>query len=314
MESREFFTQNIDRARHMENVELVLNSASQERPNERDFTDLYSQGVIDRDLEVVHILERKFHDNLEHLNPAEIKRVEEGKKRSEALEVIMVEGGELHNWFGERGFLSRTGKYDDYNGIDGVLEIVQGDEESGELEPHNIALAIDASMRPDFSSIERKILRNIERVTGPKKPQVKYFQSAVNGVKKKLTMVLPVVVGVEGKHAEELTDLFGEVIRLRGTKDRNENAKKILKEKLERIANHPAQIIFLQEIIDQLNAYAALFGARADKDSVAYGQKAKELSNVINGIMETKMDINPGVYSNDGVFLAIEEVSQKIGK
>jgi hypothetical protein len=314
MESREFVSQNIDRAEHMENVELVLKSASQERPDERNFADIYSQSIIERDLEVVHILERKFHENLDHLTPSEMKRVEEGKKRSEALEVIMVEGGELYNWFGEKAFLSRTGKYDDYNGIDGVLELVREEGEDGEQESHTIALAIDASMRPDFSSIKRKIDRNVEKMTGPKKPRVKYFQSAVNGSKKKLTMVLPVVVGVEGKHAEELTDLFGEVIRLRAVKDKTEPAKKLLKEKLDSIASHPAQVIFLQEITDQLNGYAALFAKGTDHDSVAYSKKAKELSGVISEIIETKMDINPGKYIDDGVFLAIEAVSKEIAK
>lgn len=314
MESREFATQNFDRTAHMENVELVLKSASQERPDERDFTDIHSQAIIDRDLDVVRILENKFHENLEHLTPSEMKRVEEGKKRSEALEVIMVEGGELHNWFGEKAFLSRTGRYDDYNGIDGVIELVREEGEDGEQEPHNIALAIDASMRPDFSSIKRKIDRNVEKMKGPKKPRVKYFQSAVNGSRKKLTMVLPVVVGVEGKHAEELTDLFGEVIRLRTAKDKTESAKKALKEKLDSIASHPAQVIFLQEIADQLNGYAALFAKGADHDSIAYSKKAEELSNVISEIIEAKMDINPGKYINDGVFLAIEAVSKEIAK
>lgn len=312
MESREFASHNLDRERHMENVELVLQSVSHERPDERDFEELYPKSIIDRDLEVVRILEHKFHEGFEHLNPAEMRRVEEGKKRSEALEVIMVEGGELYDWFGEYAFLSRTGKYDDYNGIDGVLEIVR--EEGEDQDPHNIALAIDASMRPDFSSIDRKIRRNVERVMGPKKPRVKYFQSAVNGVKKRLDMVLPVVVGVEGKHAEELTDLFGEVIRLRAMKDRNENTKKVLKEKLDSIASHPAQIIFLQEIVDQLDAYTALFTKRDDKDSLLYSKKAQELSGVIGGIIEGKIDIDPGKYIKDGVFLAIEEVSQRIAK
>ena len=313
MESREFIPRGFDRSEHIENVELVLMSASYERPDEKDFTELYSQSIIDRDLDVVRILENKFHENIEHLTPAEMKRVEEGKKRSEALEVIMVEGGELYDWFGDRAFLSRTSKYDDYNGIDGVLEIVHEETASGEQDPHHIALAIDASMRPDFSSIERKIRRNVERVTGAKKPRVKYFQSAVNGSKKRLDMVLPVVVGVEGKHAEELTDLFGEIIRLRAVKEKSEQSNKLLKEKLNSIANHPAQMIFLEEIVDQLDGYAALFAGHADRDSVIYAEKARELSAIIGGIIEAKMDIDPGNYLDDGVFLAIEEAAQHMG-
>lgn len=313
MESREFTHHNFDRAKQMENVELILQSASHERPNEKDFGGLYDEATIKRDLDVVRILEQKFHENIEHLTPAEMKRVEEGKKRSEALEVIMVEGGELYDWFGDRAFLSRTAKYDDYNGIDGVLEIVREETEDGEQEPHSIALAVDVSMRPDFSSIERKIGRNVEKVLGPKKPRVKYFQSAVNGSQKRLSMVLPVVVGVEGKHAEELADLFGEVIRMRTIKDRTESAKQLLKGKLNEIANHPTQIVFLQEIADQLDGYAALFAKQTDANSIAYGEKARELSNVIYGIIRSKIDIDPGRYGSDGVFTAIGEVAGKMG-
>ena len=314
MERREFATQNFDRSKHMENVELVLQSASHERPNEKDFGDLYDETTIKRDLDVVRILEQKFHEHIEHLTPSEMKRVEEGKKRSEALEVIMVEGGELYDWFGDRAFLSRTAKYDDYNGIDGVLEIVREESEDGGQEPHDIALAIDASMRPDLASVERKIRQNVEKVTGPKKPRVKYFQSAVNGVQKRLTMVLPVVVGVEGKHAEELTDLFGEVIRMRAVKDRPDSARQLLKEKLDDIAKHPAQVAFLQEILVQLDGYAALFAKRADANSRAYGEKAKELSGIIAGLLAEKDAIELGDYTNDGVLVAIEEMAGKMGE
>jgi len=313
MESREFIPHHLDRSKHMENVDLILQSASHERPEEKDFGELYDESTIKRDLDVVRILEQKFHENIEHLTPAEMKRVEEGKKRSEALEVIMVEGGELYDWFGGRAFMSRTSKYDDYNGIDGVLEIAR-EAETGEQEPHNIALAIDASMRPDFSSIERKIRRNMERAIGPKKPRVKYFQSAIDGAKKSLTMVLPVVVGVEGKHADELTDLFGEVIRMRAVKDRSEAAKQLLKEKLDEIARHPAQVAFLQEVLVQLDGYAELFAKNADRDSEAYGEKAKELSDIIAGLLAEKDDIELGDYANDGVLLAIEEMAEKMGK
>ena len=245
MESRERGHQNFEHVDYAAHVERVLRSASQVRPDENDFGELYNETIISRDLEVVKILEGKFDENIDHLTPSEIKRVKEGRKRSEALEVIIVEGAELHNWFGPNVFASRTGKYDDYSGIDEVLEIVQ---EEGE-QAHSVALAIDASMRPDFSSIQRKIKRNVEKVLGPKKPRVKYFQSAVDGSKKSLTMVLPVVVGVEGKNAEELINLFGEVIQLREIKDKTEQIKKKLKERLEIIANHPAQVVFLQEII-----------------------------------------------------------------
>lgn len=314
MESREFQPQNIDRSKRMENVELVLHSASHERPDEKDFGELYDPSTIKRDLDVVRILEQKFHDDVEHLTPEEMERVEKGKKRSEALEVIMVEGGELYDWFGGQAFMSRTSKYDDYNGIDGVLEIVREETEDGKQEPHDIALAIDASMRPDLSSIERKIRRNVEKVTGPKKPRVKYFQSAVDGTKKSLTMVLPVVVGVEGKHADELTDLFGEVIRMRAVKDRPESVKQLLKEKLDGIAKHPAQVAFLQEILVQLDGYAALFAKHADNNSRAYGEKARELSGIIAGLLAEKDTIELGDYANDGVLVAIEEVAEKMGK
>lgn len=314
MERREFTSHNLDRERHAQNVELILQSASHERPDEKDFGELYDKTTIARDLDVVRILEHKFHENIEHLTPAEMKRVEEGKKRSEALEVIMVEGGELYDWFGDHAFMSRTSKYDDYNGIDGVLEIVREETDEGGQEPHDIALAIDASMRPDFSSIERKIRRNVERVTGPKKPRVKYFQSAIDGTKKRLTMVLPVVVGIEGRHADELTDLFGEVIRMRAVKDRPESAKQLLKEKLDSIAKHPAQVAFLQEILVQLDGYAALFAKHADHDSMAYGKKARELSAIIAGLLATKDAIELGDYAADGVLVAIEEMAEKMDK
>ena len=45
-------------------------------------------------------------------------------KRSEALEIIIINEGEINNWFGENAYLVRTTKFDDFiNGFDGILEI-----------------------------------------------------------------------------------------------------------------------------------------------------------------------------------------------
>ena len=166
----------LDQEYHLENIKLLIESRKNEKLNEKDFRDVFDEKEIEDDLKIVNILENRFGKDINHLNQEEIIRIENSKKRSEALEIIIINEGEINNWFGENAYLVRTTKFDDFiNGFDGILEIDSQGTSINKIQ--RAALAIDASMKTDYYYIKSKIDRNIEKITTKRGPiRHKIFQ------------------------------------------------------------------------------------------------------------------------------------------
>ena len=188
-----------------EAVDLILRNESAARPRPEDFADVFSAEDIQKDKQTLSRVKTRIEEDLDHLDSAEIEKVKEGKRRGEALEVIVGDQVELNDWFGPNALLTRTSEYDDVmNGIDAVAEFDFGEERK----PERLALGVDASMRADVVMIERKITRNIEKVTGQREPaEVRYFESQIldaaghPSVKGRLEAVGPVVIGLVGEYS-----------------------------------------------------------------------------------------------------------------
>lgn len=290
------------REERRQNVDVILSAnKSRGRLQEQDFIDEtkseYTAEAVERDLEMTRRMEEKFHENDDALSDEVLEKIREGKKRSEALETIILDGGQAMTWFGPEARLTQTTRYDDiYNGVDGILEFaVEGET------PQRIALAIDASMRPDFSSVERKMTRGISKINEGKM-KVKYFQSEIDGFKGKLTTVIPIVLGLEGDNSDKLIQLFADIQRAAQKTDPNEAAEKIATAKA-----HPAQIIFLKELLVQLEMHARLFKREGSfiKDSL------QKIKLIVENILATKETTSANELANDGVYQAICEVAKK---
>ena len=251
---------------------------------------------------------------MDHLDSAEIEKVKEGKRRGEALEVIVGDQVELNDWFGPNALLTRTSEYDDVmNGIDAVAEFDFGEERK----PERLALGVDASMRADVAMIERKITRNIEKVTGQREPaEVRYFESQIldaaghPSVKGRLEAVVPVVIGLDGEDCDRLMCLFVQLLRLRSNKEKTESINALIKEKTLEMQKHPVQMVFLLEIKTQLEMYLGLFKEKVmDGDHLAYQSKVKRLLAITNEIIDSKTEISTEELGEDGVWQAITEVA-----
>jgi hypothetical protein len=245
---------------------ILQDSSVSLRLKEDDFEDVFDSEEIQRDRQTVANIKEGFRKQLEHFAPDEIKRAERGKMISEALEVVIHTQAESSNWFGENALTTRTTEYDDLvNGVDIVVEFDIGSE----LEPQIIALAIDASMLPKFSSVKKKIDNNIKKVVDNTKPmKVKYFESQIDGQKKKLNMIVPAVIGLEGNNANELILLLKQLLAIKETIKQGQESKSLTSRKGEvqkQLEKHPAQIIFLKELIVQLEMYLKLFGDKQDE-------------------------------------------------
>jgi len=292
-------------------LDYVLSSAKK-RPDPLEFIDNskpeYTEAEVKKDLEYVENLKRKFV---------------EGSGRAEAMEIITIEYGEEFKWFGEESGLDRTSLYDDYKGIDGIWYFKIKDF------PYRIALAIDTSMRSELTqaqrtenetkaagktkSIREKIERNLEKIKDPKISTVKYYRS-LDGQPVDQTLIVPVVIGLEGENANKLIHLFGQIARLRQKKETsslNETEVSELSQLEEKAANHPAQKIFLESTLAQLSRYAQeLKNEKGFKSFYRIGVAG--LEKMVGGILEKKKNISTDELENDAVYQKIKETLKEI--
>jgi hypothetical protein len=245
---------------------------------------------------MVAAMEVSFEKRHDNLTSEEKIRIEEREHLSEALEIAVISGGQKAHWFGKNSELIRSARFDDiFNGVDGFLEFPMEDGE-----PFRMALAIDASMSRDKEIIENKMNRGIKKLeTGHM--EAKYFKSKINDYKGKLTMVLPIVLGIESQNAQKLVHLFADFQRAEGD-------EKKMKKIGETLQNDPAQVIFLKEILVQLDMYAKLF--RRDGSHTRYA--VEKMHFMIENILKQKSQIESDeIEDRDSVFKLITSIAEK---
>lgn len=301
-------------------VDFILKNEVGERLKEDDFIDSFSKEEIDRDKEVVQSIKSRLAEEADHLEPDVREEQRLIRKRSEALEIIIGDQVELNGWFGMEASLVRLAEYDDYvSGADVVVEFDMGGDT-----PERFAIAIDASFGTQGDTLERKIKRNLRKVLGIKdrkgeltKPaEIKYFRSEIDDHKGKLEMVVPVVVGIDKRHCNQVMGAFADIIKLKDTKGRKETKedgderRKKVKEKIKRMAEHPVQLVFIQEVILQLQMYLRLLSEAAPDRQELYTQKTKTLLEIFKEISEAKKDISSEATVDDRVFSKIKEITE----
>jgi hypothetical protein len=281
-------------------VELLRAGGLDERIDEKDFTDENKKGYKHRDIfndqRTVANMEVTFEKRHDDKTLEERIRVEEREHLNEAFEVAVISGGQKAKWFGKNAQLIRSARFDDiFNGVDGFLEFPMEDGE-----PFRMALAIDASMSRDIDIIEKKMMRGIKKLES-KKMEVKYFKSKVNDYKGKLDMVLPIVLGVETQNAQKLVHIFADFQRAQGD-------EKKLKKIGETLQNDPVQVIFLKEILIQLDMYAKLFRKEGSPTSYA----VEKMHTMIENILKQKSHIESDeIEQKDSVFKLITSIAEK---
>lgn len=297
------------------NADIIITSLENEKIKERAFVDENLKSFTNKDVtndeDRVRLRKEDFKSEPDHLSDLDIEKIEIGKKRATALEKICIniagkrdsDGSPRYGWYGPKSYTVETSEFDDIcGGVDGILEFDMGGGQS-----HKIALAIDASMKADLSSIRRKMKRGAEKIAEGKM-EVKYFKSAVSDYKGKLKNIIPVVLGLEGDKANEVIKLFAQIVTLESKQDKTPNEDMDLAYKIREAQRHPCQVIFLKEMKVQLEMYQKIF---TRKESFIEND-LKELLKIINGLLDNKNDIEMGTLENDGVFEKIREVAVEL--
>lgn len=303
-----------------EAVNSILENRFERGLKPEDFQDIYSPEEIAADKEKVSDIKKRQKTQLENLSDGDRERIERGKEKSQALEVIVADQIELNNWFGENVILVPVLEYDDLvNGTDVVAEFDSG--EGGTLE--RIALAIDVTMRSDFpssgSKLEGKIDRNIAKVTGQDEHkkyappvEVKYFQSEMEDFKGRLEAIVPLVIGLEGENADSLIVNFAKFLELKSAINKTPEIRDQIKSKKADLENHPAQRVFLEEMKKQLEMYLRFLDRQElDKVHEVYKEKIQQVYKIITDILTNKQGIALDRWESDHIFEQISAIAQK---
>lgn len=307
--SPESAADSIDIERLNKNIENINQDGKKERIDEREFLNIspdYTQEKIDKDMKYVHRAEEVFAQQLEHLGKEEREKVTFGLKRSEAVENIANKCIESYDWLGGNAMTVRSSRFDDIvNGVDLVVEFDTQIREK-------IALAVDASTSSEYEVIKQKFLRNIERIAGKRPPlKIKYGKSPVDGVMEELESIIPAVIGLESKNANELIMLFGHLLQTRQSLTQD-NAAVVLKQIHAELQKHPAQIIIIKEIIIQLETYKKILSPKRDKVSQKYKKEINDLLTLTQDIITSKKDIDLKDFENDAAFQMIKQVCEEM--
>lgn len=297
------------------NSEIILKNSTKKRIQENDFRDIFGAEDVAADKKLVARLEEKFHEQIEHLSPQERENIKYGEKLGRVLEIIIAEEGEKYGWFGPDALTQPTSRYDDtVNNADLIVEFGSSFPPTKNEAPRRVALSVDASRNQDFTVISQKFQRNIDKLThqnGKTTPEIKYYESPLNpNIKGPLEIVIPLVVGLEEKNANELINLVAPLKTLPQTAIKypalRENAELKIKQLEERLADHPAQAVFYRQMRTQLNYYLKILNRQPNEQSKDYIREIQSILIELTNIRQQKKPVTIGNYSKDKVLTAIE--------
>lgn len=270
--------------------------------HERAFSDVYDQGVIDSDLRKVE--ERKaIFAKRDGKNEAK----QETKLRSEAMEAIIAHHGDSSEWFGSEAHIIKTTDFDDIlRGIDFVLEFDPVDRERVGADDGvpRIALAIDATSSHEMDTVSEKMDRNIKKIFDGDL-EVKYFASQIHPEDKgAIRDVVPVVIGIESENINQLIDDVHLLIRLSKIQNKTPDQKQSYAELRNKVDNSPAQIIFIKEMVLQLEMYARMMENKGKTDLL---KQVRSLVAILKGVYDEKRaaGLKENTLASDNTFQTI---------
>ncbi len=279
---------------------------------------MYTHTSIDQDLALLEKIKKDFTQKNSSYPKSDQEKMAHSRKRSEALEIIIADQIETSDWFGDTALLFRTTEYDDYvNGVDAVVEFDQPDGD------HRIALAVDSTSKTELQTLVPKIDRNISKIL-TNRCGVRYYESPRldNPYIGPLVDIIPVVVGLEAHHTNDLVTSFARLLDLeRSSQDPNtsSNLKVILRNEFHqlrrKIEKDPTQIIFLEEIKSQLEMYRSILNRENNPQIHISTHKLDGIIEIVNGIITSKepikVDLESKIPQGDAVFNLIKYSSQK---
>lgn len=236
---------------------------------EEDFSGLYGETRVQRDIDLVQTQENHFHAN-------QTETGRENKLLADVFEAIVIEQGELNDWFGPNAFTAKTSRYDDYeNGIDAVVEFEKPQEAT------HLGLGVDVTFSADTSKKFDRIRNQIE---SGRLPRIKYFSSERLHFRGELRKVPAVVIGASRETIQELIPVW----MARDNKN---------------LAGHFMQLLILKEIEAQLIAFQA-YASKNNKPEIAkiYADALETIKNILQNKEELQQKISEDALRQDQIY------------
>lgn len=234
----------------------AASSAERIDPRSSVFAKTYKPEEIARDEAYVRAREQTFARE-------DTPEKRENARQAEALESIVLEQTDEGEWLGPDAHAIRTSRFDDIkNGVDSVVEFRRSKREATYL-----ALGIDVTFSQN-DALWKKFEKIVEDIDHGKLAEVKYFHSEHLGYAGRKPDLPHVVVGVDYHHVQELMRLSKS-----GSK--------------ERLKTHPAQILLLEEMRDQLKVFADVAKRLGRSEQAGI---FRESQGQVERILETKKD------------------------
>ncbi|HNW20159.1 MAG TPA: hypothetical protein PLA53_01365 [bacterium] len=280
--------QNFHNEDYLNQLLSMANAANKiDRIQYRDFVDLYGEEAVKKDISWVK------QQKIEHQkknSPSEIWH----KKIADILEAIFHQQIEMNNYFGENVWTIKTCNYDDfYNHIDAILEIRNPDQKSANYS--GVALDVTSASHPE--RLAKKVDRILEKIKRGELAKVKYFQSEFLNIRGEKSNVPLFVIGCDLKHTEELAKLW-------------------YNDKQRALAQHPIQVLLLNQIIQQAQLYRD-YAKKANQAKIAdiYQQILDEFTAIADERQPTIEQIsqNPAnrqFFTDDTVSANLEKIIQ----
>lgn len=228
------------------------------RIQETEFINPYGEETVARDLKTVEIAERHFEDDRDPYRK-ELKMI------ADIFEAVVIQRGELSNWFGQEAVTFKTSKYDDYkNGVDAIIEFRQDEPRSASY----LGFAVDVTFNADSTKKLERIKDFID-IDNERLAVVKYFHSEHMNIHGQLSKLPKVIIGAERATVEELAELW------------IGNKNKALEE-------HRVQIMILTQMKEQLEVFA-LYAESMKKTDIA--RIHREGLAIISKILDSKEEL-----------------------
>lgn len=253
----------------LENADLdrihkkALEALERSKFHEENFIDPigpYSRESVERDLQLVAKREEGFKSR-----ETEESRI--NKQLADIFEAVILEHGELSEWFGTNAVTFKTSSYDDYeNGVDTIIEFQDQDTRAASY----LGLAADITFTGDPTKKFDNLKKGIEN---GRLARVKYFHSEHMNIHGQLSKLPEVIIGAHRKTVIELGEHW-----ISG-----ENSI---------LAKHRIQIMILRQMSDQLKTFA-LYAESVKQIEAA--NIYKERLEVVDNILNEKEALNKSV-------------------
>ncbi|MEK7542963.1 MAG: hypothetical protein AAB503_01495 [Patescibacteria group bacterium] len=245
-------------------------------PEEEVFVKYYGERSVERDKNYVE----KAISDFEKSDTETQKRM---AKIARIFEALILEHGELSEWFGPNGMTFKTSLYDDIeNKVDTIVEFSEDPENGIEKKTSHLALAIDETFSADF--IKDKLLRIRDKeINEGKLAKIKYFLPKT-GDEPGLKDLPRVIVGADIKTVDELGELW-------------------LEGKNKALGEHRIQFQILEELLIQLEAFGN-YAEKIKKPKIAaiYRKAYETVKKIWDEKQKTLVDDG----TRDSVFYAIK--------